>query len=109
MLIHCMLVLQRVGKTFAFQTLQRILIKGTWQEYAYATPKANAAPGKEYDLMLQFYEEAPPSMMGVNAQANGKAAATNGTDAENILKLLLTRGKLVARVLQIGEDGARKT
>jgi hypothetical protein len=103
--------LAKTGKTFSFWVQQQLLIPGSWQEYAYFTPKANTSPGKEFTHMIEFLEEAPPTMLGMMMHnANGKKQQTSGSDAEAILKLKLTRGKIVARVLMVDKvSGQRKT
>jgi hypothetical protein len=100
----------KVGKTYTFQVQQECYIPGTWQEYAYQTPKANTSPGKAFNHLIEFLEEAPPTMLGVVHQFGGKRQPTAGTDIESMLKLKLTRGKMIAKILVIDPDtGERKT
>jgi hypothetical protein len=86
----------KVGKTFIFNVLIMLIIVGTFGEYAYFSKKANAAPGQEYDKLIEILEEAPPSML---CRAGGAKHNDSGAeDARALLKLKLTKGKVRVRI-----------
>lgn len=96
----------RAGKSHIQKTLADLLIEGTFQEYAYASAKADAVAGDERDYTVTFYEEIPGSMLGANkAGAGGKAAATAMTDQESFIKNILTSGRFNAKRQEKDENG----
>lgn len=97
----------KVGKTFTHDVLGDCLIEGTYSKYAYTSAKADAVNGNDRDCYILFYEEAPPTMLGVNKNAGGKAAATNQTDQENFTKVQLTSGTFNAKRQTVNDEGKR--
>jgi len=92
----------KVGKTFVFRVLQLLLIAKTWQEYTYQTAKSNTSAGKQFDQLIEFFEEVPPSLIGVQHTKPGqKQSSTAGTDQEAAFKLKLTNGLVVVKLLVI--------
>lgn len=90
----------KIGKTFAFQVMQMLLILKTWQEYASMTPKSNTAPGKKYNHLIEFLEEAPPSMLDIGNPGTGTGPNNKApSDVATAMKLKLTRGKIIHKIL----------
>lgn len=100
----------KIGKTFAFQVLQMLLIPKTWQEYASMTPKSNTAPGKKYNHLIEFLEEAPPSMLDIGNPGTGTGAnKKQSSDVAAAMKLKLTRSKITHKLLMMDPVTAKRT
>lgn len=96
----------KAGKSHIQRTVSSLLIAGTCQEFAYASAKADAAPGDDRDYSIYFYEEIPASMLGANkAGGGGKAAATAMTDQESFIKNVLTSGRFNVKRQEKDENG----
>lgn len=87
------------GKSFAVLTMLELIIKGTYIQMAYFSPKAFAVEGRESSMMVVVLEDAPASTFGVSK--NGKAQSTAASDSVNMLKAMLTDNELACKALQI--------
>ncbi len=88
----------KLGKTKALAYIQHFMIPKTFISVSYTTPKAFAAPGFQNDQKVIFFEETPPSALGViqNGIVNksGDDSSTNNSDGEATWKNILTEGAM---------------
>ncbi len=95
------------GKTYTLEKLFKMLIAGSAKMLAMSTPKAKTALSDKFSMMIEMYQEIPPSQLGVEqGRAKGSAGATNNTDAESLLKGQLTEGEISVQALAM-IDGKR--
>ena len=108
---HCLLLgPPGIGKSFCLELLRDSLIPDSWQELAYQSLKANAAPGNKRDMYVLIFEEVPPTMLGstpfFNSNKHGVGTAgTETTDGGAFIKTVLTTGKMNFSVKTVAEDG----
>ncbi len=87
----------KAGKSFLVKLIMHWLIEGTYFNTTYRSAKADVVPGCKHQCMLRFFEDVPPSFIGV--LTNGKASDTANTDQEAMTKAWLTSGELHGSVL----------
>jgi hypothetical protein len=94
------------GKSKVQQVNSARLIPGTFMEKGSETAKSKNTPGKKGDMMVEFFEDIPPSQMGISSFSGSKTqqGSTSNTEGESLLKYRLTKGRITT-TYKVVKDG----